>query len=426
MSPLFRIVALLVLLTLVSQFFRVAYGAIAPDLLRDLHLSAGSLSLAGGAFFLGLGLAQVPVGMAFDRIGVRRTVAALTVIAVIGAIGNALARDAVELVAARLVIGIGCGGSFMGAVVLTARWVPAERYALVLSWVFALSNIGTLMAGTPLAFLTEAVGWRGSFLVIAAVAAVVGIVFYAGARDAPPGAPVLPASRESLGEILRGLASVLGARGLAHTFAVHAVAYAAVVTLLGLWAAPYLQHVHGLDTLARGNVLFAMAIGQIAGIVAYGPLDRVIGRRKPIIVAGALMTALALVGLAMLPAEAAYASYALLVLFCLIGAYSVVIVAHGRSLFPPALLGRGVTTVNLAQVAGSFALPYLSGLIVQWMAPDGAPYPVEAYSAVFLFLAASLVVGAAIFAFGPDSRPYTAPARTPEPALAQAANSSSR
>lgn len=412
MTPLFRIVALLVLLTLVSQFFRVAYGAIAPDLLRDLGLSAASLSLAGGAFFLGLGLAQVPVGMAFDRIGVRRTVAALTVVAVIGAVGNALARDAAELVAARLVIGIGCGGSFMGAVVLTARWAPAERYALVLSWVFALSNLGTLMAGTPLAFLTQAVGWRGSFLVIAAIAGAVGLIFYLGARDAPPGAAPLPAARESFTEILRGLGSVLGARGLGQTFAIHSVAYAAVVTLLGLWAGPYLEHVHGLDALARGNVILAMAIGQIAGIFGYGPLDRLIGRRKPIVITGAVAAAGALVVLAWLPPDLPLLSYVLLVAFCLIGAYSVVIVAHGRSLFPPALLGRGVTTVNLAQVAGSFALPYLSGLIVHWMAPAGVPYPVEAYQAVFLFLALSLVLGAAIFALGPDSGPRFAAAQT--------------
>lgn len=412
MKPLFRIVALLVLLTLVSQFFRVAYGAIAPDLLRDLGLSASSLSLAGGAFFLGLGLAQVPVGMAFDRIGVRRTVAALTVVAVIGAVGNALARDAAELIAARLVIGIGCGGSFMGAVVLTARWAPADRYALVLSWVFALSNLGTLLAGTPLALLTEAIGWRGSFLVIAAISAIVGVIFYLGARDAPPGAAPLPASRETLGEVLRGLGSVLGARGLGQTFAIHSVAYAAIVTLLGLWAGPYLQHVHGLDTIARGNVILAMAVGQIAGIFAYGPLDRLIGRRKPIIIAGAVAAAGALVALAFLPADLRFGSYALLVAFCLIGAYSVVIVAHGRSLFPPALLGRGVTTVNLAQVAGAFALPYLSGLIVQWISPAGAPYPVEAYQAVFLLLALSLVAGAAIFALGPDSGPRFAAIQT--------------
>jgi len=406
--PLARIVALLVLLTLVSQFFRVAYGAIAPDLLRDLDLSASSLSLAGGAFFLGLGIAQIPVGMAFDRFGVRKTVAVLTLAAVVGAVGNALARDATELVAARLLIGIGCGGSFMGAVFLCARWSPPERYALVLSWVFSLSNVGTLFAGTPLAWLTEAIGWRGSFLVIAAIAAAVGLVFFLLVTDHPPGAPV-PATRpETLPEIVSGFARVLKARGLPHIFAIHTVAYASVVTLLGLWTPPYLEHVHGFDAIARGNVILAMAVGQILGITAYGPMDRLLGTRKWVAIAGAIGTAAALVGLAMVPPGASWTALAFLIGLCVVGAYSVVIVAHGRSLFPPELLGRGVTTVNLAQVGGCFVLPYLSGLLVQSIAPGGAPYPWFAYQMVFGFLALCLLAGAAVFALGPDSRPQPA------------------
>ncbi len=408
--PLARIVALLVLLTLVSQFFRVAYGAIAPDLLRDLHLSASSLSLAGGAFFLGLGIAQVPVGMAFDRFGVRRTVAVLTLAAVIGAVGNALARDATELVAARLLIGIGCGGSFMGAVFLCARWAPPDRYAMVLSWVFSLSNVGTLFAGTPLAWLTEAIGWRGSFLVIAAVAAAVGLIFFLLVADNPPDAPTPTTRAETLPEVVSGFARVLKARGLPHIFAIHAVAYASVVTLLGLWTPPYLEHVHGFDAIARGNVILAMAVGQILGITAYGPMDRLLGTRKWVAVAGAIGTAAALVGLALVPPGASWTALAFLVAFCIVGAYSIIVVAHGRSLFPPELLGRGVTTVNLAQVGGCFALPYLSGLLVQAIAPGGAPYPWFAYQMIFGFLALCLLGGAAVFALGPDSRPRPAAA----------------
>ncbi len=405
--PLARILSLLVLLTLVSQFFRVAYGAIAPDLLRDLGLSAAALSLAGGAFFLGLGIAQVPVGMAFDRFGVRRTVAVLTVAAVLGAVGNALARDATELVLARLVIGIGCGGSFMGAVFLCARWSPPERYALVLSWVFSLSNLGTLFAGTPLAALTEAIGWRGSFLVIAAVAGIVGLVFFLAVADNPPDAPAPKSQAEGIGEVVAGFGQVLKARGLGHIFAIHTVAYASVVTLLGLWTPPYLDHVHGFDALARGNVILAMAIGQIAGITAYGPMDRILGTRKWVAIPGAIGAAGMLVGLALVPPGASWAAIAFLIGFCVIGAYSVVVVAHGRSLFPPELLGRGVTTVNLAQVGGCFVLPYLSGLLVQAIAPGGAPYPWFAYQVIFGFLALCLIAGAAVFAFGPDSRPAT-------------------
>ena len=41
----------------------------------------------------------------------------------------------------------------------------------------------------------------------------------------------------------------------------------------------------------------------------------------------------------------------------------IVIVAHGRSLFPDRLLGRGMTTLNLAQVVGASVMPVLTGAV---------------------------------------------------------------
>ena len=77
---------MLAAITIVSQFFRTSNGVIGPELIRDLGLTPAELGIANGAFFLALGLAQVPVGMAFDRYGPRRTVTGLTVIAVAGAL----------------------------------------------------------------------------------------------------------------------------------------------------------------------------------------------------------------------------------------------------------------------------------------------------------------------------------------------------
>ena len=49
-----------------------------------------------------------------------------------------------------------------------AGFAPA-RLATALSWVFAASNIGTLAAATPLAWIAATVGWRNGFLGLAAV-----------------------------------------------------------------------------------------------------------------------------------------------------------------------------------------------------------------------------------------------------------------
>jgi MFS family permease len=110
--------AAVVAITALSQFYRSCLSVIAPELAHDLNMEPEELGSANGAFFLAMALAQIPAGMLFDRIGPRRTVAAFTALAVLGAAWQAAAASAEEMIAARFLLGLGCAASFMGAVTL--------------------------------------------------------------------------------------------------------------------------------------------------------------------------------------------------------------------------------------------------------------------------------------------------------------------
>jgi MFS family permease len=164
--------------------------------------------------------------------------------------------------------------------------------------------------------------------------------------------------------------------------------------------------VHGMDGPARGNVLFAMAAAQLLGILAFGPLDRIFDTRKWIIVPGGLLSVGLLGAMALIPGLPVAAAVALLILFTGVTAYAVVIVAHGRSLFPDHLLGRGVTTVNIAQVVGLTMLPLITGPIVGAFPAPGAISPEIAYRAAFGAIALLLAAGVAVYAMkAKDARP---------------------
>lgn len=403
------LLVLLVAVTGLSQFYRVSNSVIAPELTRELGLSVQQLGWAGGAFFAALFAAQVPVGIWFDRYGARRTVASLSLLAVIGAIFLAFAESATGLVAARALIGLGCAASFMSVVFLCARWFEPARLTSALSWVFAASNLGTLAAATPLAWASAAIGWRNAFLGVAGLTAIIAIGFALLVRDRPPGAIPTSSRPEVLGEILRGVGEVLKTPGLWPILALHSVAYASMLTVLGVWGGPYLHDVHGLDGVARGHVLFAMGLAQIFGILCYGPLDRLVGSRRRVIVAGAASAAAALAVAAALPRPPFLLMALLLVLFCFLAAYPVVIVAQGRSLFPDRLAGRGVTTVNMAQLLGLVVLPSLTGWALAEIGEGALPVPEHAYRAVFLILAGCLAAGLLAYLRANDRSPQTKP-----------------
>ena len=405
------LVVLLSAVTGLSQFYRVSNSVIGPEVAVELGLNAREVGFAGGAFFLALLVGQIPVGMAFDRWGARVTLSSISGLAVLGALLIARATDATELIAARFLVGIGCSASFMAAVFLCARWFGMQRFTIVLSWVFAMSNIGTLVAATPLAWASATIGWRHSFEALAALTAVISLAFWWLVRDDPPGVVVPPRHRETFGEIWRGLLEVWRTPGLGPVFAMHTFTYACMVTVHGVWAGPYLHDVHGLNTVDRGNILLAMGVASIVGPLVFAPLDRIFGTRKKIVVAGAISCIAVFAGLAFMPRLPLWLATALLVSLPLLSSYAIVTVSQGRALFPERLAGRGVTTVNMAQVLGASVLPALAGYLVgSFIGPGegpGAPAPEEAYRSVFGMLGAGSCIGLAFYLRSKDSRPKT-------------------
>jgi hypothetical protein len=141
---------------------------------------------------------------------------------------------------------------------------------------------------------------------------------------------------------------------------------------------------------------------MIAGTFAYGPLDRLLGTRKTVVLGGNLLLAAALLGLAAWPAGGVVPAVTLLCAVGFFGASFPVMVAHGRSFFPPHLVGRGVTFMNLLAIGGAGLAQIASGRLyaaVEAARPDD---PAAPFAAIFLFFGAMLVAAIVPYAFTRD------------------------
>jgi len=395
LSPNAALLLALTLLTGLSQFHRSALGVIAPELSADLALSPAMLGAANGMFFAAILVMQLPVGIALDRLGPRLVVAGLSMIAVLGLVLQGLATDGTTLLVARALIGIGCAASFMSAVVLCARWYAGGDMTLALSRVFALSQIGILLAGAPLAWLAGWLGWRDAFLISALLTGLAALAWWRLVQNDPPHKPAPARKPESLREALRGQFSIWRLPGLSRVLALHLVAYAAAATVIGLWAGPYLADVHGLDAKARGRALAAMGLAMPIGLLLVGPLEKHFFPRAALVTAGAALSALMLIGLALWPTPPLPVALGLLVGLIFFSSYPVLLVTEARGLFPDHLVGRGATTVNMAQLVGSALLPLLVGMVIGFFPIEEAVRPEAAYRAGFAVLAGSLLLGLA-------------------------------
>ncbi len=399
-----RVAVMGLLVTMASQFFRNAHVVVAPDIMRDLGVSAQLLGMLSASLFFMAALTQLPAGVLIDIHGPRRTIPVMLALVVAGSLIFATAASGVGLVVGRMLMGIGVAALGMASLVACARWFPPQQFGTVVGGLIGLSQIGNFIATWPMAIVSDAIGWRMSFLLMTGVTAGLGVLSFLLIRDAPPDHPYNSRAPERIGSALRGIGEVFRTPGVPRLLAIAFVAYAIVACFLGLWAGPYLHDVHGLDTVARGDVLLYFSIAMVAGNLTLGSLDRLVDSRKLVVMGGALATVGVLLALAAFPQAPLPVATAMLTGIGFLGGYTIVIIVHGKGFYPDRLMGRGATLVNTAVLGGAGAMQALTGLIAGYMAPSAVELPVHVYQTIFATLALVLTLALAIYATCPDRR----------------------
>ncbi len=379
----------LVLAYVLSQFYRAFLAVLSPVLSTDTGASAQDLAAASGLWFLAFALMQLPVGSALDRIGPRRTTSALLCICALGAVVFALAEGPLAIKVAMLLIGAGCSSVLMSAYYIFARLYPPAIFGTLAGMMIGIGSIGNIASALPLAWAAETFGWRSSVGLAAVLTLATALTVHLMVRD-PGSLPEGP--RGSLLDLLR-------MRALWPILAMMAACYAPAAGIRGFWVGPYMGNVFNAGPSSIGTATLIMGLAMIAGNFAYGPLDRALGTRKWLIIAGNLPTAICLLALWSWPAASGTASILLLASIGFFGASFPVVIAHGRAFLPPHLVGRGVTLLNLFGIGAVGLMQVATGRLHASMAPvPGA----ASYAAVFLFFAIMLLIGIAIYAFSRD------------------------
>ena len=388
-----------------SQFYRTSNGVIVKDLSWEFGLSAEALGVLTGAFFISFAVAQIPLGMLFDRFGVRRTLPILLTAAVIGAVLYGAAGGFATLLAGRLMMGVGVSGVLVGALFLFGRWVPADQYATWLGRMIALGGIGVLLSTSPLGLIAGTIGWRYAFFGAGAITALGALLIYLLVRDAPPGYVATTSAPEGLKESVKGVAEVVRTKHLPSVMFMAFASYPVLTSVLGLWGGPYMIDVHGLETISSSNVLLLMAVALIAGNIVFGPLERILDTRKWLVVGCSLMVLVSFAILALVPEMPTAAAIALVGLIGFFSAYNIVITGHGRSLFPDRLAGRGMAMMAIALMGGPAVMQPATGLIMGAFPDVEGVAPNEAYRAMFGFLAGVVLLALLNYLRLPDARP---------------------
>lgn len=369
-----------------SYLLRNVNAIIAPELTRELGLSAANLGLLTSAYLLAFSAVQLPLGILLDRYGPRRVEASLLLVAALGAGGFALGSNLGELALARAAIGVGVSACLMAAFKAFSMWYPTERLPALNSAVMVAGGLGALAATTPVAWLEAAIGWRMIFFGLAALftLAAAGIWTTPERSSASAGA--------TLGQQWRELLGVYGSATFWRYAPMTMMIVGGFVALQGLWAAPWLMQVEGL---ARGDTaqrLFVLTVAMVGGLLATALfIDRL---RRAGIASSTVMIVGNLVGLAAMGAIAAGVGPPLLAWVVLGAMFAAANIAYAQltSLFAPHLAGRVNTALNLVGFVAAFAIQWSYGVALDTLKEAGWT-PAQAHRAAFSALLALQALG---------------------------------
>lgn len=387
---------------LLSFFHRVAPAAIARDLAAAFETSAASLGALAATYFYVYTVMQIPTGVLADTLGPRKILALGGLVAGAGSLLFGLAPTFDIAVVGRTLVGLGVSVAFIAMLKLIAVWYEENRFATLTGTAMFIGNIGSVAAGAPLAWAAQAAGWRSVFVVVGILSLAIGLASWFLVQDKPgeKGAAAKPGAKVDRTAWLGSLAAVMKNPATWPGFFVNLGIAGSFFAFAGLWAVPYLTQVHGMTRTVASNHISVYFIGFAIGCAVIGRISDRMGKRKPLMVGGALLHALGWwiwIAAGPLPPAVTYTH-------CFVmGALTASLTlswACAKEVNPPLLSGMATSVVNVGVFLGPSILQPLTGWVMDqgWSgAMEGGArlYTESDYRGGLILMAAFAALGAA-------------------------------
>jgi sugar phosphate permease len=395
---------------LLVYFHRLCPAVVALDMQSDLQTSGALLGFLAAAYFYPYALMQLPSGLLSDSWGPRKTITVFFALAGVSSIFLGTVESLGLAILARILVGLGVAMLFVPTMKVMTNWFKTEEFARMTGILMAVGGLGAYSASRPLAWLSDKMGWRGSFIAIGIVTLVAAAVIWFLVRNTPEDMGLAavkqpdqdhPQNGKTIG-LAQGMKMVLSSGSFWVLAAWFFFSFCIFFSFGGLWGGPYLMHVYGLSKAEAGNILGMLAMAMIVGSPFLGWLsDKVFRSRKKVIVLASIITVCLTVPLAFFPDG--MNRPALYLLCFLLGMFNsaIVVVAFtsAKELFPVEIAGTSVGLANLFPFLGGAVAPPILGAILEAQGETAAGYSAQAYSRAFLlyFILALIALGLACF-----------------------------
>ena len=373
----------IILIILLIAYFFVYFHRTSTAVVGTEIVSAvgGSVALLGSAYFYSYMLMQIPSGLMADRYGVRSLVSVFLLIAALGAFLIGLGESWNTVLIGRVLIGLGLGAIYIPMLKVLAVWFKKNEFASLNGIILAVGNAGAIASATPLAILSDAIGWQDVFIFLAITTLILAVMCYVIIRNHPSekgymsieemisnetGVSISDSTSAKV-SMKSGLMTVVtsGRKFWAPAIA-YFLLYGTLMTYEGLWAGTYFNNAYDFEYNSSWMIT-AVGIGMIIGAPLAGLMsDRVFHSRKRVSLTGNI--GYAVIWLIIFTFAGMINNYtfwiAVNVAMGFTASWMIVTYAQLKDWFPIAISGTAVATMNVFLFLGAGVMQSLSHYIV--------------------------------------------------------------
>ncbi len=386
-------------------FLRVMPSVITEQLMLDFQISAGHLSMMTSCFLYAYAAMQLPSGLLIDRYGPRKC---LTIAVVICALATYLFQLSTHVAIGsltRLLIGGASAFAFIAPLTLASRWFALKRFALIAGMIQLLGCVGAIAGGSPIAYITNLLGWRQALVWSTWFGIALGLIFWLIIRDWPDKrhrSYIKYSKKESEWKRLKQVCRepqnwLIGIVGFS--------TWSAMGTLAELWGVPFFMKKLAIPAHEAALLILIVWLGVALGSPITGWWSNHIqSRRKPLLL---LLTISLLTSCLLIYIDNLGHSLRTIILFLLgfsAGAQPITfaLIADNNA---KGCVGTAFGFNNMAVVSGAFLLQPMIGYLLDWSwdgtMTNGIPvYQLHDYKLAFAVIPLASLIGLLVTYFG--------------------------
>ena len=344
-----------------SNLLRSITATLTPVLTSDFDLSAGNLGLLAGGYFIGFSIMQIPLGFLLDKHGPKKIISSFLLIAVVGTISFALAKNFTGLLISRIFIGVGVSACMMGPLTGYRVWFAEKYQQRVNSWMLMFANLGFVSSTLPVQILLPVIGWRWIFglisiLILLSILLILLFIPKWSQKD----------------EDIQNKADVKLSEIWTNKFFISFIPlgffnYGGMMAIQTLWAGPWMLNVSGYNDLQSATGLFAINITMLFAYFVWGyilPKISEIGiSTLKLIKFGLPISYISLFVIILLGESAGAIYFTIYILTSIVISLTQPAIALS---FPKNLAGKSLTSFNVLLFSGTFFMQWGIGLIIDY------------------------------------------------------------